>query len=78
MGCDVNFGEVVTKIGITFSILERIEWAATGGDKAAGSGGSVFQYPRTDRMGCDPQIEFYSTLNTLLSVSSNGSNGLRR
>ncbi len=37
-----------------FSILERIEWAATDGGHERSQVVSLFQYPRTDRMGCDP------------------------
>ena len=38
---------------ITFSILERIEWAATRDLGDCQRYPSSFQYPRTDRMGCD-------------------------
>ncbi len=36
-----------------FSILERIEWAATDYLASEQRWLSLFQYPRTDRMGCD-------------------------
>ncbi len=86
-----------------FSILERIEWAATlPGINLILWPPAGFQYPRTDRMGCDTAVavivtvtvETFSILeriewaatppasgvpdaHLLLSVSSNGSNGLR-
>ena len=42
----------------TFSILERIEWAATALHDGQYIADDDFQYPRTDRMGCDiVQIE---------------------
>ncbi len=87
----------------TFSILERIEWAATPSCEPPASALCIFQYPRTDRMGCDylpyvrgtlphgpfsilERIEWAATPDNQrrrsrrrrLSVSSNGSNGLRR
>ncbi len=37
----------------SFSILERIEWAATVFKKLEEVIKDIFQYPRTDRMGCD-------------------------
>ncbi len=37
----------------------------------------IFQYPRTDRMGCDDDLGVPQAVHALLSVSSNGSNGLR-
>ncbi len=40
-----------------FSILERIEWAATGVRHSRGRGLRYFQYPRTDRMGCDTALD---------------------
>ncbi len=39
--------------GAAFSILERIEWAATSYNEITGEVSYPFQYPRTDRMGCD-------------------------
>ncbi len=39
---------------------------------------SSFQYPRTDRMGCDLGGVGWTCALLCLSVSSNGSNGLRR
>ncbi len=36
-----------------FSILERIEWAATSSLSIVSVPNCAFQYPRTDRMGCD-------------------------
>ncbi len=36
-----------------FSILERIEWAATIPGRRRAGHRRYFQYPRTDRMGCD-------------------------
>ena len=39
---------------------------------------TVFQYPRTDRMGCDFSAFPVFVPRPLLSVSSNGSNGLRQ
>ncbi len=60
-----------------FSILERIEWAATPGHADAAAAARTFQYPRTDRMGCDVTILFLLGQLAVLSVSSNGSNGLR-
>ncbi len=62
---------------LTFSILERIEWAATDDDPNQCFTGPDFQYPRTDRMGCDKYDFLPSLPRTTLSVSSNGSNGLR-
>ena len=38
---------------LSFSILERIEWAATIRRSCPLSVLTIFQYPRTDRMGCD-------------------------
>ncbi len=86
----------------TFSILERIEWAATDSSWFVHFRPSDFQYPRTDRMGCDWETDrgdwWYKCFqyprtdrmgcdrrprpppanHVPLSVSSNGSNGLRR
>ncbi len=62
---------------VPFSILERIEWAATLGWAEHIARQVVFQYPRTDRMGCDPCASTWQTSSSQLSVSSNGSNGLR-
>ncbi len=91
----------ILSLHATFSILERIEWAATskrrlgniersdfqyprtdrmGCDLAWGMCGKMprlFQYPRTDRMGCDTSLSALSPRSLRLSVSSNGSNGLR-
>ncbi len=61
----------------SFSILERIEWAATPAPGGGGKRGRDFQYPRTDRMGCDLFTSFSPAPTLRLSVSSNGSNGLR-
>ncbi len=66
------------QVGVPFSILERIEWAATAGLHRHPEGVGRFQYPRTDRMGCDPSRWRSSRPASPLSVSSNGSNGLRR
>ncbi len=60
-----------------FSILERIEWAATWYRNRCWSGQHRFQYPRTDRMGCDSSLSTWPVKCSALSVSSNGSNGLR-
>ncbi len=61
----------------TFSILERIEWAATPPCPCGSVRRTHFQYPRTDRMGCDGKGLSYRQPDANLSVSSNGSNGLR-
>ncbi len=61
----------------TFSILERIEWAATRAHQCQCWEDSRFQYPRTDRMGCDRGRHARPDGRHALSVSSNGSNGLR-
>ena len=56
MGCDARSLSRIGWSGLPFSILERIEWAATqagGAHIVEPHGGVVFQYPRTDRMGCD-------------------------
>ena len=60
-----------------FSILERIEWAATVADTLDQMDDTLFQYPRTDRMGCDTGRPSFPVAFCILSVSSNGSNGLR-
>ncbi len=128
MGCDLKARLVFPPENRPFSILERIEWAATASAADAertarhlsvssnGSNGlrlmclfppcctlQPFQYPRTDRMGCDhhsantrrwqklsfsilERIEWAATSGACLvpptryhlSVSSNGSNGLRQ
>ncbi len=62
----------------TFSILERIEWAATVPSDGSNEFALTFQYPRTDRMGCDPRPPPPQSRPPDLSVSSNGSNGLRQ
>ncbi len=102
MGCDWQYACDRPVRPLSFSILERIEWAATPGAAHAqehwgtlsvssnGSNGlrqrlvavhSVllvpFQYPRTDRMGCDLWGAPGRRESSTLSVSSNGSNGLR-
>ncbi len=53
MGCDqiVAGGRVMALV--PFSILERIEWAATPASPGRPATPTLFQYPRTDRMGCD-------------------------
>ncbi len=61
----------------TFSILERIEWAATCVLGAGRGLCGIFQYPRTDRMGCDVLRSSRCHCCMTLSVSSNGSNRLR-
>ena len=61
-----------------FSILERIEWAATRNSNYRQATALYFQYPRTDRMGCDSTLSMRQCAPHTLSVSSNGSNGLRR
>ena len=61
----------------TFSILERIEWAATRRLVELQHQVALFQYPRTDRMGCDACTSMIRAQCVRLSVSSNGSNGLR-
>ena len=61
----------------SFSILERIEWAATASQCGHEPSHPYFQYPRTDRMGCDTKSERGASSTKSLSVSSNGSNGLR-
>ncbi len=61
-----------------FSILERIEWAATLKSRPWSSKLRDFQYPRTDRMGCDRLTTPRQCFLASLSVSSNGSNGLRQ
>ncbi len=53
MGCDEGHRYLLGGLGWSFSILERIEWAATSVVDLDLSGDSGFQYPRTDRMGCD-------------------------
>ncbi len=44
------------KCSLAFSILERIEWAATQPPLGRYAAPGAFQYPRTDRMGCDPAL----------------------
>ena len=101
MGCDSQVSLMKDLSNQAFSILERIEWAATtlmpylhhvvvsfqyprtdrmgcdtGVEKAI-VGMMIFQYPRTDRMGCDRAQSDAPAIEDELSVSSNGSNGLR-
>ena len=78
MGCDRLTQRRCSSIFTPFSILERIEWAATGGLRQCLLLCCAFQYPRTDRMGCDSSCSDESNCLRTLSVSSNGSNGLRR
>jgi len=60
-----------------FSILGRIERDATANLRHARVASCVFQYPRTDRTGCNPAIVFHSPHCPPLSVSSDGSNGMQ-
>ncbi len=77
MGCDFPT-RLQGLIGLcAFSILERIEWAATNGTASIPLPLNRFQYPRTDRMGCDQELTVLINALVILSVSSNGSNGLR-
>ncbi len=78
MGCDRMLASAVSLPSRSFSILERIEWAATSSDTAQSGASIHFQYPRTDRMGCDRDAPQPGIGLSWLSVSSNGSNGLRR
>ena len=78
MGCDTTMREEITRMRESFSILERIEWAATSCQCLEWIRTILFQYPRTDRMGCDSCLRYTSSCCFLLSVSSNGSNGLRQ
>ena len=56
MGCDRKHGNVECSPKECFSILERIEWAATLNPAYLQDVAEVFQYPRTDRMGCDLSV----------------------
>ena len=53
MGCDLFALAALTERHTRFSILERIEWAATTTGGVQPRNDLSFQYPRTDRMGCD-------------------------
>ncbi len=65
------------RLQVAFSILERIEWAAPPQLAVCLTPIYLFQYPRTDRMGCDFVLSLFRDFIARLSVSSNGSNGLR-
>ncbi len=53
MGCDARGTARMAPTPAPFSILERIEWAATRRSGGFRPPSGAFQYPRTDRMGCD-------------------------
>ncbi len=78
IGCDSAQNPARVGRGLTFSILERIESAATPVCSTLTSHALCFQYPRTDRIGCDIKAARTNGIFLYLSVSSNGSNRLRQ
>ena len=62
---------------MSFSILYRIEWVVTGQVTLGGAVENDFQYPVSDRMGCNLAWVAQPFAYTFhLSVSCIGSNGL--
>jgi len=62
----------------SFSILGRIERDATRiDDPVPDLTFTCFQYPRTDRTGCNPILPPWPASDLALSVSSDGSNGMQ-
>ena len=78
MGCDQSLSRPGVTESVSFSILERIEWAATTTGSSSRPRRGRLQYPRTDRMGCDFNVLKRAAVIHDPSVSSNGSNGLRQ
>ncbi len=78
MGCDALLkGYVDTPCPFQYPRTDRMGCDAHGG-RLVGGDTAGFQYPRTDRMGCDLNSEGGYYGEGKLSVSSNGSNGLRQ
>jgi len=62
----------------SFSILGRIERDATNGPFSSQNEPETFQYPRSDRAGCNHSHTLAPTHKRCLSVSSVGSSGMQR